>query len=99
MKLSDREADRIIREGWQAYTDSFPREGIPEHPFSPAFERKMARLVRRQRRRENRPPVLRAAGRAAAWGRPGNCPPCADSRDAPPPRRRPAAQEADALTL
>lgn len=66
MKLSDWEADRIIREGWQAYTDSFPREGIPEHPFSPAFERKMARLVRRQRRRENRPPVLRAAGRAAA---------------------------------
>lgn len=32
-------------------------------------------------------------------GVPGTCPPCADSRDAPPPRRRPAAQEADALTL
>ena len=62
MKL---EADRIFREKWQEYVDSFDLDNIPEHRFSPEFEKKMEKLIRKQRRTENQPPVFRTARKVA----------------------------------
>ena len=50
MKL---EADRIFREKWQEYVDSFDLDSIPEHQFSPEFEKNMEKLIRKQRRKES----------------------------------------------
>ena len=59
------ETNEIFREKWREYVDSFDLDSIPEHQFSPEFEKNMEKLIRKQRRKENRPPVLRMARKVA----------------------------------
>ena len=58
-------ADELLEQMWQEYVDSFDLDSIPEHQFSPEFEKKMEKLIRKQRRIENRPPALRMVRKAA----------------------------------
>lgn len=58
-------ADELLEQMWQEYVDSFDLDSIPEHQFSPEFEKKMEKLIRKQRRIENRPPALRMVRKVA----------------------------------
>lgn len=58
-------ADELLEQMWQEYVDSFDLENIPEHEFSPEFEKKMEQMIRRQRRMENRLPILKMARKVA----------------------------------
>lgn len=65
MNLSNEEIDMLFQTKWQDYVDSFDMNCIPEHPFSPAFEKKMEKMIRKQRRIENHLPSFRMVGKVA----------------------------------
>lgn len=54
MKLTDELLERAVLEAREQDLSDLPGDGLPEHRFSPAFEKKMEKLVRKGRASEAR---------------------------------------------
>ena len=54
MKLTDELLERAVREAREQELSDLPVDGLPEHRFSRGFEKKMEKLIRKERSAETR---------------------------------------------